>query len=117
MLLTPNKASAQSSHLPICSSSTRQQALDGNDEVVFATKQASSIQTRAIDIFDPALRHQIKKFIRINGPCALRFFVLIQDVLCRRQLRHVLIADIANRLCEIAQVVFLGEASQLRDVV
>src|SRR5438067_7909671 len=68
-------------------------------------------------LLDAPPLHQRKKLALVGRPAALPFPVVVQQLPSRRELGQVDVVEIADRPQEVAQVVPLREASQLRHVV
>ena len=74
-------------------------------------------QLRGNRRFSSSLGEQRQKVPLINRPASLALLESIQDLLCRRQIRTMVIIDPADRPEEIAEIIPLGETSQLGDIV
>lgn len=85
--------------------------------LILAAEKAAAIKLLPINIFNVTFGYQIKKLVLVNVPCATILLVLIQDILSRRQVGYMLIAQAANLLCEILQIVSFSKASELRNIV
>lgn len=85
--------------------------------LILATEKAAAIKLLPINILNVTFGHKIKKLVLVHVPCATILHVLIQDILSRRQLGYMLIAQAAYLLCEKSQIVSLCKASELRNIV
>ena len=64
-----------------------------------------------------ALHHQLPEAGGVGVPFAMSGSIVRQHLVGGREFELMLVADVAKRLREIAQIVALGEARQLRGVM
>jgi hypothetical protein len=67
--------------------------------------------------FDSPILHQLKKFPFVLAPFPSMFLVRIQHLLCRGKEWNVSILDGTNFVKEVCEILFLGKASKLGDIV
>ena len=74
-------------------------------------------QFRGYFPFNLSCGKQCQKVPLVNRPASLALLESVQDLLCRRQIRTMVIIDPTDRSEEIAEIIPLGETGQLGDVV
>jgi len=85
--------------------------------LVLAAQKAAAVERFLRHLLDAPLLHQGQEPPLVVGPSALLLLVEIEDVLGGSQRRPMLAAHATDGLGEIGEIVALGEAGQLRDVI